>query len=192
MLEQKFSLFFMSAVECLVAIYAVLHLIENVNKNCAISHIYICQIIFTESRIPYFWVLHVAKKYQLVNKLFRIRFRKHEVIHPKKYIYGEPLRHIAREEFKLVRIMLKCNSYPKSPPNQTLNQIKIKSSPEESNGETETSKNYRFKNKYGRSKNIALPFHFAMHFAIAGICRQLLNSMDLVLRCAWQKVKNKS
>ena len=84
--------------------------------------------------------------------------------------------------------MLKCNSYPKSPPNQTLNQIKIKSSPEESNGETETSKNYRFKNRYGRSKNIALPFHFA----IAGICRQLLNSMDLVLRCAWQKAKNKS
>ena len=34
-------------------------------------------------------------------------------------------------------------------------------------------------------KNIALPFHFA----IAGICRQLLNSMDLVLGCAWQKEK---
>ena len=111
---------------------------------------------------------------------------------PKKKKKGEPLRCIAREEFKLVRIMLKCNSYPNSPPNQTLNQIKIKSSPEERNGEIETSKNYRFKNRYGRSKNIALPFHFAMHFAIAGICRQLLNSMDLVLRCAWQKVKNKS
>ena len=41
-------------------------------------------------------------------------------------------------------------------------------------------------------KNIPLPFHFAMHIAIAGICRQLLNSMDLVLRCAWQKAKNKS
>ena len=145
--------------------------------------------------IPYFWVLHVAKKYQSINKLFRIRFRKHEVIHQKekrKKKKREPLRHIAREEFKLVRIMLKCNSYPNSPPNKTLNQIKIKSSPEERNGETETSKNYRFKNKYGRSKNIALPFHFAMHFAIVGICRQLLNSMDLVLRCAWQKVKNKS
>ena len=107
---------------------------------------------------------------------------------PPKKKNGEPLRHIAREEFKLVRIMLKCKSYPKSPPNQTLNQIKIKSSPEESNGESETSKNYRFKNRYGRSKNIALPFHFA----IAGICRQLLNSMDLVLWCAWQKAKNKS
>ena len=129
--------------------------------------------------IPDFWVLHVAKKYQLVNKLLRMRFRKHEVIHQKKK--GEPLRHIAREEFKLVRIMLKCNSYPNSPPNQTLNQIKIKSSPKESTGETETSKNYRFKNRYGRSKNIALPFHFA----IVGICRQILNSMDLVLRCAW-------
>ena len=141
MLEQKFNLFFMSAVECLVAIYVVLHLIENVNKNCAISHIYICQIIFTESRIPYFWVLHVAKKYQSINKLFRIRFRKHEVIHQKekrKKKKREPLRHIAREEFKLVRIMLKCNSYPNSPPNQTLNQIKIKSSLEESNGETKT------------------------------------------------------
>ena len=119
-----------------------------------------------------------------------MRFKKHEVIHREKK--GESLRHIAREEFKLVRIMLKCNSYPNSPPNQTLNQIKIKSSPKESNGETETSKNYRFKNRYGRSKNIALPFHFAMHFAIVGICRQLLNSMDLVLRCAWQKAKNKS
>ena len=86
--------------------------------------------------------------------------------------------------------MLKCNSYPNNPPNQTLNQIKIKSSPKESNGETETSKNYRFKNRYG-SKNIALPFHFDMHFAIARICRQLLNSMDLVLRCAWQKQKIK-
>lgn len=158
----------MSVVECLVAIYAVLHLIENVNKNCAIS--LSALTIFIESRIPYFWVLHVAKTYQSVNKLFRMRFRKHEVIHQKKK-KGEPLRHIAREEFKLVRIMLKCNSYPNSLPNQTFNQIKIKSSPKESNGEIETSKNYRFKNRYGRSKNIALPFHFAMHFAIAGICR---------------------
>ena len=49
-----------------------------------------------------------------------------------------------------------------------------------------------FKNRYGRSKNIALPFYFAMHFAIVGICRQLLNSMDLVLQYAWQKAKNKS
>ena len=40
-------------------------------------------------------------------------------------------------------------------------------------------------------KNIALPFHFAMHFAITGICRELLNSMDLVLGCAWQKEKKK-
>ena len=82
MLGQKFSLFFMSAVECLVAIYAVLHLIENVNKNCAIS--LLALIIFTESRIPYFWVLHVAKKYQPVNKLLRMRFRKHELTHQKK------------------------------------------------------------------------------------------------------------
>ena len=66
-----------------------------------------------------------------------MRFKKHEVIHREKK--GESLRHIAREEFKLVRIMLKCNSYPNSPPNQTLNQIKIESSPKESNGETETS-----------------------------------------------------
>ena len=49
-----------------------------------------------------------------------------------------------------------------------------------------------FKNRYGRSKNIALPFYFAMHFTIVGICRQLLNSMDLVLQYAWQKAKNKS
>ena len=82
MLGQKFNLFFMSVVECLVAIYAILHLIENVNKNCAIS--LSALIIFIESRIPYFWVLHVAKKYQSVNKLFQIRFRKHEVIHQKK------------------------------------------------------------------------------------------------------------
>ena len=34
--------------------------------------------------IPYFWVLYVAKKYQSVNKLLRIRFRKHEVIYQKK------------------------------------------------------------------------------------------------------------
>ena len=72
----------MLAVECLVAIYAVLHLIENVNKNCAIS--LSALIIFIESRIPYFWVLHVAKKYQSVNKLLRIRFRKHEVSYQKK------------------------------------------------------------------------------------------------------------
>ena len=72
----------MSAVECLVAIYAILHLIENVNKNCAIS--LLALIIFIESRIPYFWVLHVTKKYQSVNKLLRMRFRKHEVIHLKK------------------------------------------------------------------------------------------------------------
>ena len=72
----------MSAVECLVAIYAILHLIENVHKNCAIS--LSALIIFIESMIPYFWVLHVAKKYQLVNKLLRMRFRKHEVIYQKK------------------------------------------------------------------------------------------------------------
>ena len=65
-----------------MAIYVVLHLIENVNKNCAIS--LLALIIFIESRIPYFWVLHVAKKYQSINKLFRIRFRKHEVIHQKE------------------------------------------------------------------------------------------------------------
>ena len=103
MLGQKFSLFFMSTVECLVAIYVVLHLIENVNKNCAISLSTL--IIFIESRIPYFWVLHVTKKYQSVNKLLRKRFRKHEVIYQKKK-KGEPLRHIARVEFKLVKIML--------------------------------------------------------------------------------------
>ena len=51
---------------------------------------------------------------------------------------GNQSTYIARAEFKLVSIMLKCNSYPNSPPNQTLNQIKIKSSPKESNGETET------------------------------------------------------
>ena len=97
----------MLAVECLVAIYVVLHLIENVNKNCAIN--LSAFIIFIKSRIPYFWVLHVAKKYQSVNKLLRMRFRKHEVIYQKKtkkQKKGEPLRHIARVEFKLVRIML--------------------------------------------------------------------------------------
>ena len=62
MLEQKFNLFFMSAVGCLVAIYVVLHLIENVNKNCAISHIYICQIIFIESMIPDFRFYMLQKK----------------------------------------------------------------------------------------------------------------------------------
>ena len=72
----------MLAVECLVAIYVVLHLIENVKKNCAIS--LLALIIFIESRIPYFWVLHVAKKYQSVNKLFQMRFKKHEVIHQKR------------------------------------------------------------------------------------------------------------
>ena len=72
----------MSAVECLVAIYAILHLIENVHKNCAIN--LSALIIFIESMIPYFWVLHVAKKYQSVNKLLQIRFRKHEVIYQKK------------------------------------------------------------------------------------------------------------
>ena len=77
----------MSAVECLVAIYAVLHLIENVNKNCAIS--LSALTIFIESRIPYFWVLHVAKTYQSVNKLFRMRFRKHEVIHQKEKEKGK-------------------------------------------------------------------------------------------------------
>ena len=57
--------------------------------------------------IPYFWVLHVAKKYQSINKLLRMRFKKHEVIYQKKKKKkkGEP-RHIARVEFKLVRIML--------------------------------------------------------------------------------------
>ena len=103
MLGQKFRLFFLLAVECLVAIYAILHLIENVYKNCAIS--LFALIIFIESMIPYFWVLHVAKKYQSVNKLLRKRFRKHEVIYQKKK-KGEPLRHIARVEFKLVKIML--------------------------------------------------------------------------------------
>ena len=39
---------------------------------------------------------------------------------------------------------------------------------------------------YRRRKNTALPFHFA----ITLICRQLLNSIDLVFRCAWQKAKN--
>ena len=82
MLGQKFSLFFMSTVECLVPIYAILHLIENVYKNCAIN--LFALIIFIESMISYFWVLHVAKKYQSVNKLLQMRFRKHEVIYPKK------------------------------------------------------------------------------------------------------------
>ena len=34
--------------------------------------------------------------------------------------------------------MLQCNSNPNSPLNQNLNQIKIKASPKESNGEIET------------------------------------------------------
>ena len=82
MLGQKFSLFFMSTVECLVPIYAILHLIENVYKNCAISLSTL--IIFIESTIPYFWVLRVVEKYQSVNKLLQMRFRKHEVIYQKK------------------------------------------------------------------------------------------------------------
>ena len=41
-------------------------------------------------------------------------------------------------------------------------------------------------NIYRRRKNIALPFHFA----IAGICKQLLNSIDLVFHYVWQKVEN--
>ena len=44
-----------------------------------------------------------------------------------------------------------------------------------------------FKNRYGRRKHTALPFHFA----IAGICSQPLNSIGSVLRCAWQKAENK-
>ena len=82
MLGQKFSLFFLSAVKCLVAIYAVLQLIENVYKNCAIN--LFALIIFIESTIPYFWVLRVVEKYRSVNKLLQMRFRKHEVIYPKK------------------------------------------------------------------------------------------------------------
>ena len=70
----------MSAV-CLVAIYVVLHSTENVYKNCVISLSTL--IIFIESVIPYFWVLHVAKKYQSVNKLLQMRFRKQEVIYQK-------------------------------------------------------------------------------------------------------------
>ena len=85
-------------------IYAILHLIENVYKNCAISLSTL--IIFIESTIPYFWVLRVVEKYQSVNKLLRIRFRKHEVIYQKINKKREPLRHIAKVEFKLVRIML--------------------------------------------------------------------------------------
>ena len=50
MLGQKFSLFFMLAVECLVDIYVVLHLIENIHKNCAI--ILSALIIFIKSMIP--------------------------------------------------------------------------------------------------------------------------------------------
>ena len=50
---------------------------------------------------------------------------------------------------------------------------------------TVKSKEICFKNIYRRRKNIALPFHFA----IVGICRQLLNSIDLVFHCAWQKVE---
>ena len=49
MLGQKFSLFFMLAVECLVDIYVVLHLIENIHKNCAI--ILSALIIFIKSMI---------------------------------------------------------------------------------------------------------------------------------------------
>ena len=51
-------------------------------KNYAIS--LSALIIFIESMIPYFWVLHVAKKYQSINKLLQMRFRKHEVILKKK------------------------------------------------------------------------------------------------------------
>ena len=47
---------------------------------------------------------------------------------------------------------------------------------------------YASKNRYGRRKNTALPFHFAK----AGICSQPLNSIGSVLRYAWQKAKNKS
>ena len=76
MLGQKFSLFFMLAVECLVDIYVVLHLIENIHKNCAI--ILSALIIFIKSMIPDygFYMLPKKKKiyiyiyiYQLVNKL---------------------------------------------------------------------------------------------------------------------------
>ena len=81
MLGQKFGLFFMSTVECLVPIYAILHLIENVYKNCAISLSTL--IIFIESTIPYFWVLRVVEKYRSVNKLLQMRFRKQEVIYQK-------------------------------------------------------------------------------------------------------------
>ena len=60
MLGQKFIMFFMSAVECLVAIYVVLHLIENVHKNCAI--ILSASIIFIESMIPDFRFYMLQKK----------------------------------------------------------------------------------------------------------------------------------
>ena len=92
----------MSAVECLVAIYVVLHLIENVNKNCAIS--LFALIIFIESRIPYFWVLHVTKKYQSVNKLLRMRFRKHKVIYQKTKSYDE-IEALTRFFFTLLQNM---------------------------------------------------------------------------------------
>ena len=69
MLGQKFIMFFMSAIECLVAIYVVLHLIENVHKNCAI--ILSASIIFIESMIAdfRFYMLQKKKKNLLVNKL---------------------------------------------------------------------------------------------------------------------------
>ena len=50
------------------------------------------------------------------------------------------------------------------------------------------SLNICFKNRYGRKNNTALLFQFA----IAGICRQVLNFIGLVLHCAWQKAENKS
>ena len=102
MLGQKFSLFFMSAVDCLVAIYAILHLIENVHKNCAIS--LSALIIFIESMIPYFWVLHVAKKYQSITKLLRMRFRKHKVIYQKTKSYDE-IEALTRFFFTLLQNM---------------------------------------------------------------------------------------
>ena len=63
MFGQKFSLFFMSAVECLVAIYVVLHLIENVHKNCAIM--LSALIIVIESMIPDFGFYMLPKKKNL-------------------------------------------------------------------------------------------------------------------------------
>ena len=48
-----------------------------------------------------FYMLQKKKKNLLVNKLLWMSFRKHEVILPKKKKnQGEPLRHIARAEFK--------------------------------------------------------------------------------------------